>query len=274
MGKYMAIDIGEKSGNMLLGYLAEGKLQIEKIHEFDKVSFEKDGDIYWDFPYIINEIKTGLKKCKEAKKLPIFVGINTEGLDFILLDHEDNIIGDTAARYGSRIEQKLKTIVLKYPDILSQIGTFLLLPDYLNFLLTGRKTSELTNAMATQLVDPVTKSWDEEIIKRTGAPIEIFPEIHQPGSVLGTLARDVTEEVGFDCIIMLPATNHNSSAVLAVPSNDQRAVPYHFRKENEEVTGTINTSALGVFVVLMICSHEFSDLQAARECIKNSMSLT
>ena len=49
----------------------------------------------------------------------------------------------------------LKRVKEQHPEWLRKAGSFLMVPDYLNFLLTGVKKQEYTNASTTQLLDAV-----------------------------------------------------------------------------------------------------------------------
>ena len=50
------------------------------------------------------------------------------------------------------------------------------MPDYFHFLLTGQKTCEYTEATTGQLVSPITKDWDYELIDMLGYPRKNVPE--------------------------------------------------------------------------------------------------
>jgi rhamnulokinase len=94
----------------------------------------------------------------------------------------------------------------------------LLLPDYLHYRLCGAIRAEYTNATTTGLVNAESRDWDDALIGVLGYPRAIFPEIAQPGTELGGLTPQMREAVGFDCLVVLPATHDTGSAVLAVPS--------------------------------------------------------
>ena len=79
----------------------------------------------------------------------------------------------------------------------------LMLPDYFHYLLTGVKKQEYTNATTTQLVNPVTGAWDMELIGQLGFPERLFGALSEPGTLVGTLRKDVEEEVGFTCKVVL-----------------------------------------------------------------------
>ncbi len=250
---YLAIDIGASSGRHILCHLADGKLILEEVHRFYNGMSEKGGELCWDFVQLFSEIKAGLKKCKEIGKIPVSVGVDTWGVDFVLLDENDKVLGNTVGyRDGRNIGMdeevykiipeddlyartgiqkaifntiyQLMAVKTRHPEHLEKAKTFLMVPDYFHYLLSGVKSNEYTEATTGQLVNPYTKDWDLDLIKTLGYPAEMFQEIKTPGTVLGNLAPEVQAEVGFNCKVVLPATHDTGSAVLAVPSNNPDTV--------------------------------------------------
>lgn len=73
---------------------------------------------------------------------------------------------------------------------------FLMVPDYFNFLLTGRKVQEYTNATTTQLVNPATEDWDDELIEKLGIKRNIFQEIKMAGCEVGELEQEIQKTGG------------------------------------------------------------------------------
>ena len=112
----------------------------------------------------------------------------------------------------------------EHPEQLAAAEHFLMVPDYLNYRLTGVMANEYTNASTTALVGAISKDWDDEIINRLGLPRKIFGRISTPGTKLGNLSSAVKDYVGFDCTVVLPATHDTGSAFLAVPARDDKAV--------------------------------------------------
>ena len=47
-------------------------------------------------------------------------------------------------------------------------------PQYFDYLLTGRKTCEYTVASTTQLLAPMEKTWDYELLSLLGIPEKIM----------------------------------------------------------------------------------------------------
>ena len=251
---YLAVDIGASSGRHILGWLEDGKIRIEEIYRFPNGMKEMGGSLCWDVQALFSEIRAGLKRCRELGKIPSSMGIDTWGVDYVLLDDRDQVLGKT---YGYRdkrtsgmpekvyglIPQKelyartgiqkqnfntiyqLMAVKQQEPELLEKAAGMLLMPDYFNFLLTGVKRTEYTNATTTQLVSPRTKDWDYELIDLLGYPRRIFGKISKPGTYLGNFTKEMQEELGFDCRVILPATHDTGSAVAAVPT-DQEDVLY------------------------------------------------
>lgn len=247
---YLAIDIGASSGRHILSHLEDGKMVLEEIHRFPNGMVERDGELVWDVDRLFTEIKTGMKKCKELGKVPVSVGIDTWGVDFVLLDEQGKRIGNAVAYRDSRtkgMDEKVYQIIPeaelyartgiqkqmfntiyqlmalkeKHPEQLAQAKTMLMIPDYFHYLLTGEAVEEYTEATTGQLVNPDTKDWDRELITRLGYPMGIFQKLVTPGTVLGTLTEEVQKEIGFDCQVVIPATHDTGSAVMAVPTNQE-----------------------------------------------------
>lgn len=246
---YLAVDIGASSGRHILCSVGEnGLLELEEVYRFKNGLVKKDGELCWDLENLFSNIKAGLKKCGEMGKIPVSMGVDTWGVDFVLLDGEDNIIGNTVGYRDSRtngmdevvyktisaeelyartgIQKQLYNTIYqlvavkeKHPEYLQRAKTFLTVPDYFHFMLSGVKTNEYTEATTTQLLNPVTKTWDLELIERLGLPTAIFQNISVPGTVLGGLCKELVEELGFDVQVVLPASHDTGSAVAAVPSN-------------------------------------------------------
>ncbi|HPU62547.1 MAG TPA: rhamnulokinase [Mobilitalea sp.] len=244
---FLAVDIGASSGRLILGWLDEGRLKLEEIHRFENGMTEKNGHLCWDVDNIYSEIIKGMKKCKDASKIPVCMGIDTWAVDFVLLDEDDKVLGDAVGYRDNRtvgIDKLVYSVISednlyertgiqkqifntiyqlmavkdKEPQNLNRAKSLLMIPDYLNFLLTGIKKTEYTNATTTQLVNPKTCNWDYELIRMLDYPEHIFQEIIKPGTSLGYLKEDVAKEVGFNCEVIAPATHDTGSAVVAVPS--------------------------------------------------------
>jgi len=253
MDYYLAIDIGASSGRHILGSVENGKIKLEEIYRFEN-GISKIGNEYcWNIEQLFKDIKTGIKKCKEIGRIPKSIGIDTWAVDFVLLDQNDELLGNAVAYRDDRtegmMEEAFKTIPqdMMYlytgiqfqrfntvyqllsikknnPKILDKAKTFLMVPDYLNFLLTGKKVNEYTNASSTQLVNSFERTWDTKILDELGINKNMFQEIKLPKTNLGNLRDELVEEFGFDMEVILPATHDTGSAFISSVCNDSDSI--------------------------------------------------
>jgi len=250
---HLAIDIGASGGRHILGWLDDGKLILEEIHRFPNGMQEKDGSLYWDVEAIFSEIIIGLKKCADVGKIPVSVGVDTWGVDFVLTDKDGNLVAPTTAYRDSRtdgmdievskfiseselykragIQKMLINTVYQLMAIkkgnesaLKSAAHLLMMPDYLHYRLSGVMKNEYTIATTGSLVNAETKTWDDDIISRCGFPREIFGEIVPAGTVLGGFTDDVKKAVGFDSTVIMPPSHDTASAFLAVPTKSDCSV--------------------------------------------------
>lgn len=253
MSYYLAVDIGASSGRHILGSIENGNIKLEEIYRFENGIKKIDGEYCWDIKELFNEIKNGIRKCKEIGKIPKSIGIDTWAVDFVLLDENDEILGNSVAYRDDRTEgymekafnvipkdmlylytgiqfQRFNTLYQllaikdKNPEYLEKAKAFLMIPDYLNFLLTGVKANEYTNATSTQLVNSFDKTWDENILNEYGIKKDIFQEIKMPKTSIGNLRKELVNEFGFDMEVILPATHDTGSAFISSVCNDSDSI--------------------------------------------------
>jgi len=243
---YLAIDIGASNGRHILGWIENGKLLYEEIHRFPNEMVKKNGSLCWDMKALFEEILNGMKQCADLGKIPASVGIDTWGVDFVLLDKNGDVLGDTVAYRDNRTDKMDKAAFRLMPkaelykrtgipahifntifqlmalkersSLLEKAQTMLLVPDYLHYLLSGVAKVEYTNATTTGLINAANKTWDNEVINTCGFPQSIFGEIVPPGTQLGDLLPEVQSRVGYNTKVILPATHDTGSAVMAIPS--------------------------------------------------------
>lgn len=250
---YLAVDIGASSGRHILGWMDKGKIRMEEIYRFENKLEKRNGHLCWDLNHLFHEVVEGLHKCKELDRIPASVGIDTWGVDFVLLDAHGNVLGNTVAYrdgrtkgmdeeiykviseselYGRNGIQKqlfnsiyqLMAIKKETPQLLERAERFLMIPEYLNYRLTGVAMNEYTNATTSQLVNAKTQDWDFELMEMLDLPTKIFGELNMPKTLVGPLSSNMAERVGFQTNVVLPATHDTGSAVMAVPTNSDDSI--------------------------------------------------
>lgn len=249
----MAVDIGASSGRHILGHVADGKIVLEEMYRFENRQIRSGGHDCWNVKELYQNILSGMKACREAGKIPSFMAVDTWGVDFVLLDREDQPIGPVVSYRDQRtegmdqwVEQRvpggelyettgiqkqifntlyqLSALQKEAPEQLQKAESLLMIPDFFHFLLTGVKRQEYTNATTTGLVNAAEKQWDYEVIRKLGFPEKLFGRLSMPGSLVGSLLPEVKKEIGYDCAVILPATHDTGSAFLAVPARDEYTV--------------------------------------------------
>jgi rhamnulokinase len=251
---YAAVDIGASSGRIVIGEVnAEGNIELTEIHRFDNIQKRSDGHDCWDVEMLFRETVAGLAKCKEAGFAPKTVGIDTWAVDFVLLDENDKLLGDAVAYRDERTNgmyavadaimapeavyartgiqrqpfntiYQLLALQREHPEQIVQAKSFLMIPDYLAFLLTGTKANEYTNASTTCLMNARTQQWDQTILDAFNIPSSMFCDVVMPGTDLGAVSAEIEQQIGYPTHVIAPATHDTGSAYLAVPARDADAV--------------------------------------------------
>lgn len=256
MKNFLAFDLGASSGRAIIGTLADGRVSLREVHRFHNGPVEKDGSLFWDYPRLCTELKTGLKNALATGVKLDGISIDTWGVDYLFFDRDskkelrlpynyrDERTQAAAAKLWQQIPASelyaltgiqcmtLNTIYQllahqqTHPEDMKN-SCFLPIPDALAFALGGDFTAEYTFCSTTNLLDPVTRQWHWELIDRLGLPREIFPEIVAPGSANGQLSAELCAELGCDPIPIFKCGSHDTaSAVAAVPAPETGSWAY------------------------------------------------
>lgn len=245
---FLAFDLGASSGRALLGTLENGKLELTEIHRFKNQMTEVQGSFFWNIFSLFDELKTGLKKCiSEYDIQPDSIGIDTWGVDYALVTPDGYIVGlpfayrdhrtDTAMDDFFRIMDKKETYSLtgiqflqfnslfqlfasvqKNYSGLKAAQSLLFMPDALNYLFSGVKSTEYTIASTSQMLKPGKPEWEDKLFKAAGISKSLFTEITQPGNILGPILPEILEETGSREIPCIAVAGHDTaSAIVSVP---------------------------------------------------------
>ena len=244
MRNYLAVDIGASSGRHILGRVENGKIVLEEVFRFDNSQVRQEGHDCWDIDKLVAFVQTGIDEAMKKAEIDS-IGIDTWGVDFVLLDENGDRCSDVVAYRDTRTvgaDAEIERDVLSFADLYSRVGIqktsfntiyqlwalkkehpeqleraahFLTVPEYLNYRLTGKIVHEYTDSSTTALLDVKKRDWDFELIEKLGLPTRIFGKLEMPGATVG-------EYKGVK--VVLPALHDTGSAYLAVPARDERAV--------------------------------------------------
>jgi rhamnulokinase len=243
MEYYLAIDMGASGGRHMLGHEENGQVVLEEMHRFSNKPEKKGNALVWDEQQLFNEIVSGLKKCAAAGKIPVSIGIDTWGVDYVLLDSQGKEILPAHSYRDTRTEAFMNTVVPfeelyavsgiarqpfntvyqlladKASGRLDKARHMLFLPEYFSYRLTGalagKTASEYTMSSTSGLLDAKKRNWAFDIIERLGLPAGLFKDVKEPPYAIGTLSGALQKELGFNAEVIMIACHDTASAVNA-----------------------------------------------------------
>jgi len=249
--KYIAVDLGAESGRVMLGSVSADKLVLEEIHRFSNGPIEEDGSLRWDFNRLFSEVKAGIgKAAKYANAKVAGIGIDSWGVDFGLVDADGKLIENPYHYRDSRTNgmmekafelmgkrevyentglqfmqfnsvYQLLAMRLGNSVALAKAKNLIFIADLFAYYLCGKLYCEYSLGSTSQLMDMRTAQWSKEVFDKLSLPIEIMPNIVGPGTVVGRLADEISNELGCEPIPVIAVGSHDTaSAVAAVPAGD------------------------------------------------------
>jgi len=253
---FLAADLGASSGRVMAGAFDGRLLALSEVYRFENGPVTVAGSKHWDLLRLWGQITQGLTAANAKFGDQVrSIGVDTWGVDFALLGRNNVLLGnpyhyrdhrtdgamDRAFAQVSRDEifrhsglqfmqfnTLYQLLAMKWADspLLEMAESLLMMPDVFNWLLTGIKVNEFTNATTTQFYNPVRGHWAADLFERFELPLHLLGKIAQPGTRLGHLRQDVAEETGLtDVEVVLPGTHDTASAVMAVPARGMGEKP-------------------------------------------------
>ena len=240
MEHYLAIDIGASSGRHIVGWREDGEIKAKEVYRFPNGVLEQNGHLVWDIDTLLFHVQAGIMAAKAEFPGIVSLSIDTWGVDYVLLQGNEEIHSVYAYR-DSRTEAVIPKVheILPFSELYTKTGCqfqpfnsiyqlyadklagrlegvtdFLMIPEYLLWKLCGVKAKEYTNATTAGMVSAETGEFDAEIISALGLP-PIFPKLQRPGMVLGKYD-------GIKCVLC--ATHDTASAVEGIPMEEN--APY------------------------------------------------
>lgn len=245
-----AVDLGASSGRVLLATFTHGRLDLEQVARFANGGRDIEGVFSWDIDYLMAEIEQGLAaatRAASARGLALSsVGVDAWAVDYGLLDAEGALVRAPAHHRDPRTNASFAAVTARMDpwslyqrsgialltfntlfqlvadgDLLAEARSLLLIPDLVEYLLSGVRAWEVTNASTTQLLDR-HRHWDETIFASLGVPRRLVGDLVEPGRALGTVTspRALSLGVSPDTRVIAVASHDTASAVMAVPARD------------------------------------------------------
>ena len=250
---YFAVDLGATSGRTIIGSIEDGRFCLEEVTRFPNNLIEQGGHFYWDVYALYFEIIRGLKEVASRGLAITNIGIDTWGVDFVLIGDDGAILRNPRAYRDpitfEAMDDYLQHVISKKEvyDItgiqflnfnsifqlyamqkegnsaLKAAQKILFVPDALSWMLTGNEVCEYTIASTSQLLDPRTKQLDERLLASIGLTRSKFGKMVTPGTIIGVLTDEVQKMTGLGAIPVIAVAGHDTaSAVAAVPAKDEQ----------------------------------------------------
>ncbi len=286
---YLGIDLGAESGRVCAGIWNGKTIRLEEIHRFPNGAVPLGGSIRWDVLRLWSEIQNGLALAgKKFGKQIVSVGADTWGVDFVLLNKQEEILGQPYHYRDARTLGTLERTFQKVPraEIFAQTGlqfmeinslyqllawkehspeildaakTLLFMPDFFHWALCGAKKAEFTIASTSQFVHPLNRNWSLPLLKQLGLPTHFLPEIVPPGTVLGTLRESLAGRTGLAGVkVVAPPSHDTASAVAGIPTANTGRMDWAYIS-----SGT--WSLMGVETANAVLSQRALDLNMTNE---------
>lgn len=242
--KYIAIDIGASSGRLMLGYLQNKQLKIQELHRFKNDFHKENGHDCWDIDYLIQQIFLGLEKAKMQGIDSATLGIDTWGVDYILVGDNGHKLSDPVSYRDHRTQGAFDALTAQYSkayiyektgiqflnfntlyqlysedqEMLQATDKILMVPDYLGYVLTGNSVTEVTNASTTQMLNLRAGLFDNHLLEKLKISAHQFPHLVEAGTYLGKITNKWHRQYEIpECDVITVATHDTASAVVGTP---------------------------------------------------------
>ena len=250
MFEFLAVDLGATSGRVAIGRVNSDSISLDVVHRFlHEVLPQKDDSLLWDWDLIFGEVLTGLREAVKSSD-PISLAVDSWAVDYGFISPTHQYLPPIHAYRDPRNEIAYQALTEKIGKerIYSTTGiqflpfntiyqlyaardlpeykkaaNFLMLPDLINFQLTQKISTEVTNASSTQALNTKTRDWDRELIKIAGIREELFTQLHEPGTLIGVVR-------GFDVLdginVVATASHDTAAAIAGVPFINRQTEAY------------------------------------------------
>lgn len=244
-GVLAAVDLGATSGRVVVGDVGPDRIVTKGIARFPNQPVRTIDGLQWNLLGLYQSVLVGVGVAVRTEREVLSIGVDSWAVDYGLLRHGrllanpyhyrdertaggveavDELIGRAELYERNGIQfLPFNTVYQLAADgiagTLEVADSLLLLPDLMNYWLTGQRFAESTNASTTGLFRAATQTWDLELIERIGFRTSLFAEIVEPGASIGETLPLVTAAIGSDrpVPVMAVGSHDTASAVAAVP---------------------------------------------------------
>lgn len=235
--RVIAVDLGATSGRVVVINHKNGIIDTNIIHRFSSYLISEDSHLFWDLNLIYENVLYGIQKCLNLNNDIKSIGIDSFGCDYIKIENLEKGRARAYRDYSNLEYSKKLLLEHDYKDIyeisgiqnlpfnsifqlyqdklIGSVNKVLMIPDYLNYKLSGVLISELTNLSTTSLLDAYTQEISDKLIKLINIENNPFFAIYKPGQKIGEYKyKDQIVDVISVC------SHDTASAVFATPLDE------------------------------------------------------
>lgn len=265
----LAVDLGSSSGRVLAGTLNDGRIEVTKVHRFYHEAHRDGQDLVWDLDVMFNEMVAGLKKAAEQFPQAQSISVDTWGVDFVPLNAQGHIVGKSYAYRDERTSRthdafrarindeefftltgnapatinsanQLFALTQEHPELLDEIDTFLFLPDYFAWKLTGVKGWSRSIASTSGLCGPGARDWSADVFERLELPQRWVGPLNEDLTIVGQCTIP-----GLEHLTVVRAGAHDTAcAVHGLPIEEDVKKAFFLSCGSWSVLGAIEDNAL------------------------------
>ena len=236
----IAVDMGAASIRVMLGMIDAEGITYSEVHRVVNETVHRDGHERWDMEKIVREIRAGISKAVAlSQRAPVSVGVDSWGVDFVLLDGRGEFVEPPVAYRDKRTEgmrERWRTMMpemetfrrtginfyvfntlfqllsIRDSEVLERTSRILFMPCYISYLFSGRALNELTISSTSQMLEVKGDRWDDAILDHLHLGRNLLGEVVRPGTRLGTVAIPEAEDTGMENIAVC---GHDTACVVA-----------------------------------------------------------
>ena len=241
---YLLFDFGASHGRCMVASFDGSKISTEVVYDFDNWSLNYGGVRYWDLLHMAKAMEMGIGMAFSRYPGIQSIGVDTWGCDFGYIEKSGRLIGNPVCyRDEARhhFKPQLDAAIGPYEffklqgntingimglyemyanqkqnnPLLTLADRFLMMPDLLNYYLTGQKVNEYTNLTMTLLIDQVNRDWQWRIVEKLGLQRCLFQEIVFPGTKIGPVQKRVSDELQIPQVPVVAVATHDTASAIA-----------------------------------------------------------
>lgn len=244
----LAFDLGAESGRGILGSFDGNAVRLEVLHRFSNLPVRTLDRLHWDVLSLFREMLHTLNLCGSGGIHLDSLGVDTWGVDFGFIGRDGSLLGNPRHYRDPHTETIVDEVFAKVSreklynrtglqmmrfNSLFQLAAMkrdnspqldmaehiLFMPDLFHYWFTGIRANEYTDTSTSQMLDPVRRTWDTELISGLGLPTKMLGTVIAPGTELGPLRTGLLGDTGLSQTrVVAPATHDTAAAVAAVPA--------------------------------------------------------